>query len=204
MQVNDNTAVAIVDKLLAEAVSERASDIHIEPTHDRIRVRFRCDGIMMPHQDLPKEMAQPIVSRIKIMANADITEKRRHQDGRILYEETNSGMTIDLRTSFYVTIYGEKVVLRLLNKPNELLSLNDSGLTPYAYERFCHEALDIPSGVVIITGPTGSGKTTTLYGCINYLNDDRTSIITAEDPVEYVIDGIAQCSINPKINQNRY
>ncbi len=197
---DDTTVVGIVNALIADAIEESASDIHIEPTYDRLRVRFRCDGIMIHHKDLPVELVRPVTSRLKILAKADITEKRRHQDGRILYEDPSSGLTINMRASFYVTIRGEKIVLRLLNKREELLDLNEIGISPNMYERFRYDALDVPSGVVIVTGPTGSGKTTTLYSCINYLNDINTSIITAEDPVEYVMEGIAQCSINPKIN----
>lgn len=197
---DDNTVVGLVNTMFLDALRDSASDIHIEPTHDRLRVRFRCDGVLVQYKDFRKELAAAISSRIKILAKADIAEKRRHQDGRILFEMPQQGVTIDLRVSFYVTIHGENIVLRLLNKKGELLDMQDIGMAPRMLERFRDDALDVPSGVVIITGPTGSGKTTTLYSSINYLNDPHTSIITAEDPVEYVIAGIAQCSINPRIN----
>lgn len=132
------------------------------------------------------------------MAGADIAERRRHQDGRIFFEE--QGVQMDLRVSIYATIHGEKVVMRLLGAQSELLAINELGMAPRILQRFKEEGLEAPSGVVIITGPTGSGKTSTLYSAVNHLNSPTCSIITAEDPVEYVIDGIAQCSINPKIN----
>jgi type IV pilus assembly protein PilB len=133
------------------------------------------------------------------MASANITEKRRHQDGRILMNSSRKGEEIDIRTSFYVTLFGEKVVMRILSKKAELYKVEDLGMGPKMLDRFREDVLELPSGVVIITGPTGAGKTTTLYASINYCNKIDTNIITAEDPVEYVIDGISQCSINPKI-----
>lgn len=196
---DENTVIGIFNGLLEEAIKEGASDIHIEPMKDRLRVRLRRDGILMLLKDLPKDLAPPLSSRIKILAEADITEKRRHQGGRILYESATSGQTVDLRVSFYVTIYGEKIVLRLLNKKSELLDIKEIGIPPRMLERFLDDAVDTPSGVLMITGPTGSGKTSTLYSCVHHLNNLSISIITAEDPVEYVIDGISQCSINPKI-----
>jgi type IV pilus assembly protein PilB len=132
------------------------------------------------------------------MAGADIAERRRHQDGRIFFDE--GGIQVDLRVSIYVTIHGEKVVLRLLGRQNELRAINELGLAPRILQRFQEEVLEAPSGVIIVTGPTGSGKTSTLYSAVNHLNNPNCSIITAEDPVEFVIDGISQCSINPKIN----
>ncbi|ABQ28047.1 GspE/PulE family protein [Geotalea uraniireducens] len=197
--VDENTIMGIVNALFEEAVKEAVSDIHIEPMKDRLRVRFRRDGVLLLHKDFPKELAPPISSRIKILAEADIAERRRHQDGRILYESDQNGFTLDLRVSFYVTIYGEKIVLRLLNKKGELLDIKDIGMPPRMLERFLDDAVDTPSGVLIITGPTGSGKTSTLYSCVHHMNNLNTSIITAEDPVEYIIDGISQCSINTKI-----
>ncbi|TYO99919.1 type IV pilus assembly protein PilB [Geothermobacter ehrlichii] len=196
---DERTIVGLINKLLDDAVAHNASDIHIEPMKDRLRIRFRCDGVLLQYQTFSLDLAAPIVSRLKVLAKADIAEKRRHQGGRILYESPTTGSTLDLRVSFYVTIYGEKVVLRLLNQKGELLELKDIGMAPKVLERFRFDALDLPSGVLIVTGPTGSGKTTTLYGCVNYLNTIETSIVTAEDPVEYIVEGISQCSINPKI-----
>lgn len=194
----EGVQVQAVQKIIAEAIAHRASDIHIEPMSDRLRIRFREDGVLVQHADLPLEMARGLASRIKVLAGADIAERRRHQDGRMLFE--HEGATLDLRVSIYSTIHGEKIVMRLLNNRSQLLDINDTGMAPRMLQRFRDDVLDVPSGVVLITGPTGSGKTTTLYGAINYLNSINTSIITAEDPVEYVINGINQCSINPKIN----
>lgn len=196
---DDKTVIGIFNAIIEDAIKNNASDIHIEPMKDRMRIRLRIDGVLMHSRDLPIEMAPPLSSRIKVLAEANITEKRRHQDGRILFESRDSGSTLDMRVSFYITIYGEKIVLRLLNRKTVLLDVKDIGMSPRMLERFRLDAMDVPNGVMIITGPTGSGKTTTLYGCVNYLNNMHSSIVTAEDPVEYVIDGISQCSINPKI-----
>ena len=194
---NEGVQVQAVQRIIAEAIEQKASDIHIEPMSDRLRIRFRQDGVLVQHADLPLESARALTSRIKVLAGADIAERRRHQDGRMLFE--HEGANLDLRVSFYSTIHGEKIVLRLLNNRSKLLDINDIGMAPRMIQRFRDDVLDVPSGVVLVTGPTGSGKTTTLYGAINYLNSINTSIITAEDPVEYVINGINQCSINPKI-----
>jgi len=193
--------VNIVDNLVKEAVNEKVSYIHIEPLKNTIRVRFRKHGSLVHYCDFPKVMGPSIVSRIKIMASADIDEKRRHQNGRIILDSEKYGGEIDIHISCYVTLFGEKVVMRVLNKKPkaELLKVSDLGMGSNMLSRFCEEVLDLPSGVVIITGPTGSGKTTTLYAAINYCNNIDTNIITAEEPVEYVIEGISQCSINPKI-----
>jgi len=193
------SATQIVDSIIAAAIEEEhVSDIHIEPMRDRLRVRFRMDGVLVHHRDLLSTYIPGITSRIKIMCEADIAERRRHQGGRFILEK--NGEHIDFRVSFYVTIHGEKIVVRLLNRKSQLLDIEDIGMSPRMLERFRQEALDCPSGVLTITGPTGSGKTTTVYSCINYLNSPQTSIITAEEPVEYVIEGVSQCSINPKID----
>jgi len=191
-------AAGVVEAMFAEAVRRRASDIHVEPLPDRVRIRFRQDGVLVQYKEFPSGIAATMASRLKILAQADIGERRRHQDGRILYE-TSRGK-IDVRASFFVTIHGEKIVLRLLNNRETLLKVDEINMAPRMLQRYIEDALEAPSGVIIITGPTGSGKTTTLYASVNHLNDARTSIITAEDPVEYVIDGIGQCSINPRIN----
>jgi type IV pilus assembly protein PilB len=196
---DETTIIGMINTLIEEAIEECASDIHIEPLKDRLRVRLRCDGVMLQHKDYPKEIAPQLTSRIKVMAEADIAERRRHQDGRILFASNQHGINLDMRVSFYVTIYGEKIVLRLLNNKGTLLDIREIGMAPRMMEHFIYEALEVPTGVMIITGPTGSGKTSTMYSCVNYLNNINTSIITAEDPVEYIIDGITQCSINPKI-----
>ncbi|WP_150048770.1 GspE/PulE family protein [Methylomonas rhizoryzae] len=198
--LSEQSAITIVNQIFDDALRQGASDIHIEPLELKLRIRFRVDGLMMHHRDFPSELAQPLMSRLKILAGADIAEKRRHQDGRILYEQTATNQTVDMRASFFSTINGEKAVLRLLNRKTELLDIREIGMAPLMLERFIQDSLDVPTGVIIITGPTGSGKTTTLYSALDYLNTSEVSIVTAEDPVEYVVDGVAQCSINPKIN----
>ena len=196
---DEGSVIGMINALFEQAIEDQASDIHIEPMKDRLRVRFRRDGVMEQYKDYPKEIAAQLSSRIKVMAHADIAEKRRHQDGRILFASRQHGINLDMRVSFFITIYGEKIVLRLLNNKGTLLDIKEIGMAPRMLDHFIYEALEIPTGVMIITGPTGSGKTSTMYSCVNYLNSINTSIMTAEDPVEYVIDGISQCSINPKI-----
>lgn len=196
---DENSIIGMINTLLDKAIEEGASDIHIEPMKDRLRVRFRLDGVLHHHKDFPKDIAPQLSTRIKVMAQADIAEKRRHQGGRMLFKSHTHGIDLDLRVSIFITIYGEKIVMRLLNNKTSLLDIKDIGMAPRMLEHFIYEAVEVPSGVMIITGPTGSGKTCTLYSCINYLNDANTSIITAEDPVEIVIDGISQCSINSSI-----
>ena len=196
---DENTIIGMINTLLDEAIEEGASDVHIEPMKDRIRVRFRLDGVMHHHKDFRKEIAPQLSTRIKVMALSDIAEKRRHQDGRILFKSHKHGIDLDLRVSIFITIYGEKIVMRLLNNKTALLDIKEIGMAPRMLEHFIYEAVEVPTGVMMITGPTGSGKTCTLYSCVNYLNDVNTSIITAEDPVEIIIDGISQCSINPRI-----
>jgi type IV pilus assembly protein PilB len=197
----EHTAMQVVLDLVRDALTAGVSDIHIEPLAADLRVRFRLDGVMMEHRNVERELGAAVVSRIKVLAGADIAERRRHQDDRIKFEDPVTGATADIRASFYVTIHGEKVVLRLLNRKTELIGIQDIGMGPRMLDRFINDALDVPTGVVIVTGPTGSGKTTTLYGAVDYLNTPDMSIVTAEDPVEYVVDGIAQCSINAKINR---
>ncbi len=195
---DENSIVGIVNTIISKAAESNASDIHIEPMQDRLRIRFRRDGVLEHYKDIPETMIPPLISRIKVLCGADIVEKRRHQGGRLLFE--HKGVEIDMRVSFYVTVHGEKVVMRLLNRQKSLTPLTEIGMKPRIRERFIQDALELPSGVIIVTGPTGSGKTTTVYSCINHINRPDISIITAEEPVEYLIDGISQCSINPKIN----
>jgi type IV pilus assembly protein PilB len=198
-ELSETSAVNIVDSIIWAAVQEGdVSDIHIEPMQDRLRVRFRQDGILVQFKDYPTSLIPAITARLKVMCNADIAEKRRPQGGRLFYEQKDQ--KLDIRASFYVTIHGEKIVLRILNRMSSVLNLEEVGMLPRMLKRFREDVLDRPSGVMITTGPTGSGKTTTVYSCINYIKTPYSSIITAEDPVEYIIDGIAQCSINPSIN----
>lgn len=196
----DDAIVQLVDHLLERAVEERASDIHIEPVSDKIRVRYRIDGALVYKTDLPKDLHAKIISRIKILGECNITEHQRHQGGRFLHKI--GGREFDIRLSVYVTVHGESVVMRILNKQMGVVGLDTLGMSPTMKERFTRDVLDIPTGVVLITGPTGSGKTTTLYSSLDYSNTIDTKIITAEDPVEYMIDGIIQCSIYDKIGRS--
>ena len=198
-EADDSTVIGIVNSLFDDAMQQGASDIHIEPMKDRLRIRFRRDGVLGVHKEMSMDVAAPLATRLKVMAEADIAERRRHQDGRILYECAATGMTLDLRVSFYITVHGEKIVLRLMNTQGELLDIDDIGMAPRMLQKLRDEALTSSSGIIFVTGPTGAGKTTTLYSCVNHLNDLESSIITVEEPVEYVVDGISQCSINPKI-----
>lgn len=192
-----HNVVEIANAIILSAFRREASDIHVEPMSDRVRVRFRQDGVMVHFRDYPIAVCAPLASRFKIMCGADIAEKRRHQDGRLIFN--HMGVQIDLRMSFYVTVYGEQIVMRLLKNQEELLPMAEIGMLPRMLDRFMEESLDAPSGIIMVTGPTGSGKSTTVYSCINYLNRPEVSIITAEDPVEYKVRGIGQCSIMPSI-----
>jgi type IV pilus assembly protein PilB len=195
---DENAVISLVNRLIEAAIECNASDVHIEPLKDHGRVRFREDGVLLHFEEYPSEIMPAVTNRLKVMCDVDITEKRRHQGGRFFFEY--DGGRMDMRASFYVTVHGEKIVLRLLNRQGVLIQLEEIGMAARMLERFKNESLYLPSGVTMITGPTGSGKTTTVYGCINHINDPQTSIVTAEEPVEYVIDGISQCSINPRIH----
>lgn len=195
--MDENFIVKLVEDIILAAIQRNASDIHIEPLNDHLRVRFRQDGVLTHFEDFPPETAPAVASRIKVLCEVDITEKRRHQGGRFFFDHPDG--QLDLRASFYVTVHGEKVVLRLLNRHSQLRKIEDIGMSARMSQRFLEEALDLPSGVLLFSGPTGSGKTTTVYSCLNHIINPQMSIITAEEPVEYVIDGISQCSINPKI-----
>jgi type IV pilus assembly protein PilB len=194
---DEHVVVSAVDGIIDAALEWGASDIHVEPLADRLRIRFRVDGAMVPYKDLPSSLAGSLTSRIKILAGADIAERRRHQGGRFVLKR--GGREIDMRASFYVTVRGEKTVLRILNRERSLIPIDQLGMPPAILHGFLEDGLDRPSGVILITGPTGSGKTSTLYACVNYLNDGSNAIITSEDPAEYLIDGVAQCSINPEL-----
>lgn len=198
INVDGKTVVGIVNSLIITAIKGNCSDIHIEPMADRVQIRFREDGVLRHYKDLPRDVLPPLTSRLKIMCDADIAERRRHQGGRILFEYDEG--TVDIRVSFYVTVHGEKIVCRLLKQKRELLDIHTIGMSPKMLARFLEDAVYPPSGVLLVTGPTGSGKTSTVYSCINHIKNPQISIITAEEPVEYVIDGIAQCSIDPSIN----
>ncbi|MGD2096297.1 MAG: ATPase, T2SS/T4P/T4SS family [Desulfobacterales bacterium] len=195
--LDEQYIVKLVDDIILAAIQRDASDVHLEPLKAHLRVRFRQDGVLTHFEDFPPETAPAVASRIKVLCEVDITEKRRHQGGRFFFDHPDG--QLDIRASFYVTVHGEKVVLRLLNRHGQLRKIGELGLSGRIQKRFVEEALDLPSGVLLFTGPTGSGKTTTVYSCLHHITNPQMSIVTAEEPVEYVIDGISQCSINPKI-----
>ncbi len=198
VKIEENSVQAIVDTIIQSAILEEASDVHIEPYKTRLTVRFRKDGILVHHKDYPLEIIPMLTSRVKIMSSANIAEKRIHQGGRITFDF--NGNEYDIRASFYVSLFGEKIVLRILNNVNQVINIEQIGMPPKLLKRFLLDALETPSGVILVTGPTGSGKTTTVYSCINHIKKPDISIITAEEPVEYIIKDIIQCSINPNIN----
>lgn len=197
VNIDNKTVIGLVNSIILAAVKDDVSDIHIEPMVDCLHVRFRQDGVLCHYKDFPKDIIPALTSRIKIMCKADISERRRHQGGRILFDYDEG--QIDIRVSLYVTIHGEKIVLRLLKQKGELLDMHRLGLSPRMLQRFLDEAVYQPSGVLMVTGPTGSGKTSTVYSCVKHIKNPQISIITAEEPVEYVLEGIAQCSIDPSI-----
>lgn len=199
LDVDDENAVIvkITNKIFRDAVEEDSSDIHIEVNENNVTVRYRVDGILQKVKELPKSSHAALTSRIKTMAGMDITVKRMPQDGRI--QITIGNKPIDMRVSTLPTINGEKTTIRLLDKTKMLLSLSSLGFTETNMEKF-QKAIKNPFGLVLITGPTGSGKSSTLYTVINELNDVKTNIMTIEDPVEYKLDGINQVQVNQRAN----
>jgi len=189
----DNKVVRLINLVLLQAIKDKASDIHFEPFEDEFKMRYRIDGVLYEMIPPPQHLALPIVSRCKVMANLDIAERRLPQDGRI--ELTVNNNPIDLRVSVLPTMYGESVVMRVLDRSNVQLELDRIGMRDDEY-RSMQELISRPNGIIIVTGPTGCGKTTTLYAALSDLNDPETKILTAEDPVEYDIDGLIQCQIN--------
>ena len=196
---DEGPIIQLVSLIINRAVASRASDIHIEPMSNRLRVRYRIDGVCHEAHVLPKRLQDPIISRIKILSNMDISEKRRPQDGRISIKY--EGKELDIRVSSLNSIYGESLVMRLLEKSMAMKSLKNLGFYENDYARF-QAIIKRPNGILLLTGPTGSGKTTTLYAAIHELNKTDTKIITAEDPVEYTIPGINQSEINEKSGFN--
>lgn len=186
--------IKLANALMTKAISMRASDIHIEPHQRRVRVRVRIDGLLQELMVVPKDLQHPLVSRIKVLANLDIAERRVPQDGRCTLISQQG--EFDFRVSTYPGVFGEKVVIRILDKQSGAVELGKLGFIDRVQQRF-EERLREPQGLTLVTGPTGSGKTTTLYAAINYLNDISRNIITIEDPVEYQLDGISQGNVNP-------
>ncbi len=193
----DAPVIKLVSMLLFEAYTNRASDIHIEPLETKLRVRFRIDGVLQEMQAPPKRLHGAIVSRLKIMSRSmSIAEKRLPQDGRIQIRLGEK--SVDLRVSTIPTVHGESVVMRILDKTSLMLGLPDLGFLSDDQAKF-EQCINLPDGIILVTGPTGSGKTTTLYGCLNYMNKPDRKLITVEDPVEYQMNGINQVPVNASI-----
>ncbi|MCM1990837.1 GspE/PulE family protein [Oceanirhabdus seepicola] len=194
-EIKNAPAVKLIDSIFANAIKSKASDIHIEVFDSHVKVRYRIDGVLNEVIRMPKESQAALIARIKIMANMDIAEKRIPQDGRIMTDMGNE--KIDLRVSILPTIHGEKAVIRILKKDKNLVNKNNLGFNKKQIERI-EKMIKSPFGIVLVTGPTGSGKTTTLYAVLNELNNSDKNIVTIEDPVEYEMEGINQVNINTK------
>jgi general secretion pathway protein E len=196
-ETSDAPIIKLVNLLLSGAIKDRASDIHIEPYQSALKIRYRIDGILYDILSLPRRIQSPLTSRVKIMAKLNIAEKRLPQDGRI--EIKIADRSVDIRVSVIPTAFGERVVLRLLDKSGTILLLPELGMNEKNVALF-HKLIKSPYGIVLVTGPTGSGKTTTLYAALSTINQPAINIITIEDPIEYQIDGIGQIQVNPKID----
>ncbi len=197
--VNAGPVVRLVTTIITEAVESGASDIHVEPTEDEVVVRYRIDGILHKIMTIPTKIKNPTISRLKILSSMDIAERRRPQDGRM--SSKISGKELDFRVSCLPTVYGEKLVLRILDKGNAMVGLEKLGLEEHD-DKFVKEMAESPWGIMIVSGPTGSGKSTTLYSILNLLNNNKVNIITIEDPVEYTLPGINQVEVNVKAGLN--
>ena len=193
--VEDTPIVKLVNAIIVQAIEARASDIHIEPMKDKVRVRYRVDGVMGEAMTPPKKIQPALLSRVKVLADLNIAEKRVPQDGRI--NLLVAGREFDFRVSTYPTQNGEKIVLRILDKSSVLIGLNRLGFNTEVQASF-EDLIHSPVGMILVTGPTGSGKSTTLYSVLNQLNSVHTHILTVEDPVEYMLEGINQVQVNPK------
>ena len=194
---SDSPVIRLVNLMFSQAVRDRASDIHIEPYQNSLKIRQRLDGILYDMLSPPKHVQSALISRIKVMAKLNIAEKRLPQDGRIELKVANK--EVDIRVSTLPTAFGERVVLRLLDKSSVLISLTDLGMPEDRFIPFSDQ-IRAANGIVLVTGPTGSGKTTTLYAALTAINNTDINIITVEDPVEYRISGIGQVQVNPKID----
>jgi general secretion pathway protein E len=196
-QTSDSPVIRLLNALLAEAIQQGASDIHFEPQEEGLTVRYRVDGVLQLRHAPPKELQPQLITRIKVLARLDIAEHRLPQDGRIKLKI--GGRPIDFRVSTIPVVFGERVVLRILDKTNVLLGLAKLGMPSHVLENF-QKLIRLSEGIVLVTGPTGSGKTTTLYSAISEINSPETNIMTIEDPVEYKLQGMAQIGVNPKIH----
>jgi general secretion pathway protein E len=194
---DDAPVIRLINAMLTEAVRKQASDIHIEPFEKRLAVRYRVDGVMQKLLEPPRAIAPMVISRLKVMAKLDIAERRLPQDGRISLRV--AGRPVDVRVSTLPSGHGERVVLRLLDKQAGRLDLEHLGMPEGAF-RSLKKTLSLSHGIILVTGPTGSGKTTTLYAALSRLNTSRYSILTVEDPIEYYLDGIGQTQVNNKVD----
>lgn len=194
---SDAPIIKLVNHIISQSVKARASDIHVEPYQDSFKVRYRVDGILYDLLTPPKWIQPALISRIKVMSKMNIAEKRLPQDGRL--EVKIGDQDIDVRISTIPTTFGERVVLRLLNKSTSLLEINELGMSPQRLQ-LLRKLVSSPNGIILVTGPTGSGKTTTLYAILASINTPDINIITVEDPVEYQLKGISQIQVNPKID----
>ena len=194
---DDAPIIRLINALITEAIKENASDIHVEPFESRLSIRFRVDGVLREVLEPPRQIASLLVSRIKVMAQLDIAEKRLPQDGRISLKVANR--PVDIRVSTLPSGHGERVVMRLLDKQAGRLDLKQLGMADSEEKRLA-SMVQKPYGIILVTGPTGSGKTTTLYALLSVLNDTKRNILTVEDPVEYDLDGIGQTPVNTKVD----
>jgi type IV pilus assembly protein PilB len=195
-EANATPIIRFVDLILYQAIQDRASDIHFEPFEDEFKIRYRVDGALYEMAPPPRHLAAPVISRVKVMANMNIAERRLPQDGRI--QKNIAGRAVDLRASTLPTQFGESVVLRVLDRSTVNLELEQLGMPDYIFN-YLTDVIERPNGIVIVTGPTGSGKTTTLYSCLNRINTIDSKLVTAEEPVEYDLEGIMQVPVNEAI-----
>jgi len=195
-EANATPIIRLVDLILSQAIQDHASDIHFEPFENEFKIRYRVDGALYEMAPPPRHLALPVISRVKVMANMNIAERRLPQDGRI--QKKIAGRTVDLRVSTLPTQFGESVVLRVLDRSTVNLDLESLGLPDYIYNSIV-EIIQRPNGLFIVTGPTGSGKTTTLYSCLRKINTIDSKLLTAEEPVEYDLEGIVQVPVNEAI-----
>jgi type IV pilus assembly protein PilB len=196
VEANSAPIVKFVDLVMAQAIKEKASDIHFEPFEHEFKIRYRVDGALYEMAPPPVHLANSVISRIKVMSSMNIAERRVPQDGRIM--TVVNGKPVDMRVNSLPTQHGESVVLRVLDRSSVNLDLEHLGMPPYLFD-YITETINKPNGIFIVTGPTGAGKTTTLYACLRRINTIDTKVLTAEDPVEYELDGIMQVPVNEAV-----